>query len=248
MMQGTAGRGALLALARTEVDALGHACGLRLADYRAAHVERCVERAVAREPVADRTQLTALVARDDGARDRFRRWVAVSVSGMFRDKHQFDLLETELLPPLLHRVPNPRIWSAGSADGRELYSIGLLLQRAGRLEGARLLGSDLLAENVAAARAADYRNFTPSDALRRAVHWEQRDLLTDPAPPGAFDLILCRNVAIYLEPEARDQLHASLATALAPEGVLLLGRSERVVDPGGLGLKPAGRNAYRRCL
>lgn len=246
MMQGTAGRGAMLALARTELDALGQACGLRLHDYRAAHVERCVRRALAREPAADGGQLAALVARDDGARRRFRHAVAVPVSGMFRDKHQFDLLENELLPPLLARVANPRIWSAGSADGRELYSVGVLLERAGRLEGARLLGSDLLAENVTAARRADYPDFRPSDELRRAVRWERRDLLTDSAPPGAFDLVLCRNVAIYLEPTVREALHATLATALAPEGVLLLGRSERVVDPAGLRLAPAGRCAYRR--
>jgi chemotaxis protein methyltransferase CheR len=59
-------------------------------------------------------------------------------------------------------------------------------------------------------------------------------------------VILCRNVAIYLRREAKLLLHRRLADALAPGGVLLLGRAERVADPGALGLEAFGPHAYRR--
>lgn len=214
---------------------LSRAAGLELDAYRPRHVEERIGRALRAEGASDQAELTRRLTVDPGARSRFRRAVAVSVSGMFRDPRQFELLERELLPGLLAAAPL-RVWSAGSADGSELRSVAELLRRRGVLDGAYLLGSDVLDENVAIARAAG------GEALR----FEQRDLLTQPPPRGSWHLILCRNVAIYLQPEPRDRLHASLASALAPGGVLLLGRAERVADPGPLGLARVAPNAYRR--
>lgn len=229
-----------------QVRALGAAAGLPLGEYREAHVLERVRRALEREEVDGVGALVSLLRRDPGARTRFRRAVAVSVSGFFRDPHQFELLEAELLPGLLAARPRLRVWSAGAAEGQELYSLGILLERAGRLGDAYLLGSDLLAENVAAAAAGARPGAPVSDALRARVRWEQRDLVAEPAAPGAWDLVLCRNLAIYLTAAARDALHVRLAGALAPGGVLLLGRSERIADPGALGLRLAGPHAYRR--
>lgn len=227
-----------------QVRALGEAAGLPLGEYREAHVLERVRRALEREEVDGVGALVSLLRRDPAARTRFRRAVAVSVSGFFRDPHQFDLLEAELLPALLAARARLRVWSAGAAEGQELYSLGILLERAGRLDDTHLLGSDLLAENVAAAGA--HRSDEVSDALRARARWEQRDLVAQPAAPGAWDLVLCRNLAIYLTPVARDALHVRLAGALAPGGVLLLGRSERIADPAALGLRLAGPHAYRR--
>jgi chemotaxis protein methyltransferase CheR len=78
------------------------------------------------------------------------------------------------------------------------------------------------------------------------VRWEQRDVVAAPTPPGRWRLILCRNLAIYLRPQARDALHRKLAEALAARGVLMLGRSERISDPGMVGLETAGPHCYRR--
>ena len=140
-----------------QVRALGDAAGLPLREYREAHVCERVRRALEREEVDGVGALVSLLRRDPAARTRFRRAVAVSVSGFFRDPHQFDLLEAELLPELLAARTRLRVWSAGAAEGQELYSLGILLERAGRLDDAYLLGSDLLAENVAAAAAPPAR-------------------------------------------------------------------------------------------
>jgi chemotaxis protein methyltransferase CheR len=78
------------------------------------------------------------------------------------------------------------------------------------------------------------------------MRWERRDLAADGPPPGRWRLVLCRNVAIYLEPGARRRLYTTLAAALSVRGILLLGRSERLIDPSALGLRPAGPHAYER--
>jgi len=187
------------------------------------------------------------VQADPVLRVRLRRWVAVSHSGLFRDPQQFDVLE-DLLPGLLERSGDaPRVWSAGCAQGLELWSLALVLQRRGALGRALLLGSDVLEENVAAARGGEAARRAGLDpAIAPRLRFERRDLTREPAPSGRWDLILCRNLAIYLAPDAKQRLHRLLAGALAPGGVLLLGRTERLGDPAAFGLRPVADRAYER--
>lgn len=227
-------------------EALSRAIDLDLDAYREHHVTGRVELALARERVADASSLARLLATDVEARSRFRRSVAISFTGLFRDPAQFELLEHELLPTLLADGRRLRVWSAGCANGAELYSVALLLERLRALDRSFLLGSDLLQENIAQARRGVYGEEEMSAHLRRQTRWERRDLILDGAPPGHWSLVLCRNVAIYLTPIARDRLHRMLAGSLAARGVLLLGRSERIADPDRLGLERVGPHAYRR--
>lgn len=234
-----------LAVDPAEADrlALARVSALPLNVFRAEHLDTQLARAVTAEGVADLRALASRLAADPSARARFRRSIAVSVSGPFRDPQQFTLLERELLPPLIERPGRLRVWSAGCADGSELISLGRVLLKLGALDRAQLLGSDLLDENLVRARRADLD--VPAE-IRTRLRWEQRDLVAADAPAGTWQLVLCRNVAIYFTATARVQLEHTLASALAPGGVLLLGRSERLRDPAALGLAPAGPNAYRR--
>jgi chemotaxis protein methyltransferase CheR len=226
--------------------ALSELAGVDLAAYRDSHVSERVSRAVELEAVAGVDGLVRLLAVDGPARERFRRSLAVPVTGLFRDESQFDLLGRDLLPPLLSRGGGLRAWSAGCANGLELYSLGILLDRMGALGGAILVGSDLLGANVAEAERAAYDSIAIPTRVRERCRFERRDLIGEPAPSGAWRLILCRNVAIYLAREAKEALYHKLAAALAPGGVLLLGRSEWIANPEAFGLEEAGPRAYRR--
>jgi chemotaxis protein methyltransferase CheR len=225
---------------------LSAASGLRLEAFRAEHVADRIDRALAGEQLASADDLAALLRRDERARGRFRRSVAVSHSGLFRDPEQFETLEQRVLPRLLEHASRLRTWSAGCANGLELWSLAIVLSRLGVLDDAYLLGSDLLEENLAVARAGVYDVVEITPALRGRAHWERRDLANDPPPSGRFDLVLCRNVAIYLEPAAKARLHRMLAGALATGGVLMLGRSERLGDPASLGLRRVEPHVYER--
>jgi chemotaxis protein methyltransferase CheR len=229
-----------------DLAALSAASGLRLRAFRTEHVADRVDRALAAERLDSADALAAKLRRDQRARERFRRSVAVSHSGFFRDPEQFDALELRILPRLLEHATRLRAWSAGCANGLELWSLAVVLSRLGALDSAHLLGSDLLDENIAVARAGVYDVVEITPALRRRANWERRDLVHDPPPTGRFDLIMCRNVAIYLDPLAKSRLHRTLADTLAPGGVLLLGRSERLGDPAALGLRRVEPHAYER--
>jgi len=70
------------------------------------------------------------------------------------------------------------------------------------------------------------------DELRRAVRYARHNLLDPPpAPPGGFDVVMCRNVLVYLHAEAARRVARHLRDALAVEGLLILGTFGAVEDP-----------------
>lgn len=144
-----------------------------------------------------------------------------------------------------------RIWSAAASTGQELYSIAIVIREL--LAGSdrydiRLLGTDISSKAVARASAGVYndveieRGMPPGQAgryfVRRDAGWQIRDelrgmatfrsinLLRDFSMLGQFDVIFCRNVAIYFSDADRISLYARLAKALAPDGFLIIGSTE----------------------
>ena len=78
------------------------------------------------------------------------------------------------------------------------------------------------------------------------VSFEVGDLLRMPVQPASLDLVMCRNTVIYFTEEVRDALHARLVESLKPGGHLIVGTSERVADPRGLGLTSPFHFIYRK--
>src|SRR6185312_16236924 len=98
-----------------------------------------VGRACERAGGVDPNGLASAIAADSVLRTRFRRSVAISYGAVFRDPGQFELLERELLPPLLVGGRRLSAWSAGCGDGSELYTLGVVLERLGAIDRSTLL-------------------------------------------------------------------------------------------------------------
>ena len=179
----------------------------------------------------------------------------------------FDLLRDAVLPTLAAARPGGvvRVWSAACATGQEPYSLAML---AAEQPGLRLdlCASDGSERCLEKARAGLYTQFEVQRGLpiaqllrwfekagdtwrvrpelKGAVRWRRFNLLADMTPLGRFDLILCRNVLMYLAPDVRRDVLTRLAGALAPDGVLVLGAAEAASEaldmfeaaPGGRGL------------
>ena len=233
-------------LGQADLASLARASGLALQSYRQAHVSACVARALARHETQSVAGLARLCRRDPAVRATLRRCILVPVTGLFRDPEQFELLEQRVLPRLLGRRGGLSAWSAGCSDGSELYSVVVMLRRLGALARSRLVGSDMSAGRIELARRGAMVSATVRHEAGPVLRWERRDLLREPPPPGAFDLVLCRNVTIYFEPPAQRAVYVKLAAALGPGGVLMLGASERLLAPGQFGLTAAGPHLYRK--
>jgi len=200
----------------------------------------------------------------------------------FRDRTPFDLLAKATLPKLIQRrqTKRLRIWSAGCSTGQEAYSLAMLFAEDPlRWTGwtIDILGTDVSESAVRRAREGVYSQFEVQrglginqmirwfeeceggwravEPLRRMVRFQVQNLL-EPAPhPGQFDIVLCRNVLLYLNVERRGLVFDRIASAMEPDGWLMLGAGETVIgqtrrfeaDPEARGLyRVAGSTEDRR--
>ena len=149
----------------------------------------------------------------------------------FRDRAPFDLLSRYALPELAKRRAEGRrirIWSAGCSTGQEIYSLAMLFAEdpeAWHGWTIDLLGTDVSTGCIDRARAGSYSQFEIQrglginqmikwfeecsdgwravETLRKPVRFQVHNLLESPPHPGGFDIVLCRNVMLYLSPEKR---------------------------------------------
>jgi chemotaxis protein methyltransferase CheR len=144
-----------------------------------------------------------------------------------------------------------RIWSAACSTGQEIYSVAMVLKEVlgdPLRYGVRLLGTDISDEAVAKASKGIFspvemsrgltdvlraKYFRPvpggwqiSDELRALATFKKRNLMTDFGDLGKFDIVFCRNVAIYFTERDKIALFGRLERALERNGVLLIGAME----------------------
>lgn len=179
----------------------------------------------------------------------------ITVTSFFRDSSVFDLLQQRVIPRLFSdQKPGEsiRVWSVGCSTGEEAYSLTiLLLEEASRRETpaeVQVFASDLHVESLHRAREGFYLGDIQVDVsderLRRffvaqqggyRIRKEVRDrvvfaphnLMSDP-PFSKIDLIVCRNVLIYLQRGVQRDVIDLFHYALQPGGTLLLGSSETI--------------------
>jgi len=192
----------------------------------------------------------------------------------FRDRAPFDLLARYALPELhVRRQKNRRIriWSAGCSTGQEVYSLSMLFaEEPEKWIGwtVDILGTDVSNACIDRARSGSYTQFEVQrglginqmikwfeecadgwravEPLRKPVRYQVHNLL-EPAPhPGGFDIVLCRNVLLYLSPDKKALAFERLAGAMAEDGWLMLGAGETVIGQSvKLGADIKARGLYR---
>ncbi len=190
---------------------------------------------------------------DAEERARLSADLLIHVTSFFRDPAVFDHLSAKVIPDLLAAMTEDRllrVWVAGCSTGEEAYSLAMTcfeaIEAAGSGARLQILASDIDPEAIATARTGFYpkdiedavsperlaRFFVPEEggwrvnsALRDAIVFTVADLLSDP-PFSRVDLVSCRNLLIYLGPEAQKCVVARCCFALRPGGLLLLGAAE----------------------
>jgi chemotaxis protein methyltransferase CheR len=192
----------------------------------------------------------------------------------FRDRAPFDVLQRHALVELAQRRAKSkrlRIWSAGCSTGQEVYTLAMLFaEEPEKWRGwtIDILGTDVSTGCVDRARAGSYSQFEVQrglginqmikwfeetadgwravEPLRKPVRFQVHNLL-EPAPhPGDFDIVLCRNVLLYLSPEKKTLAFERIAGAMAEDGWLMLGAGETVIgQTSKLGSDVNARGLYR---
>ncbi len=185
---------------------------------------------------------------------RLQKDILISVTAFFRDETAFEELK-KVISQILSRKRESdelRVWVPGCATGEEIYSIGMvladLLGQDIRKYNVQLYATDVDTDALRLARAGQFsaaslealpinmveRYFDPvgeqyeiKKFIRDMIIFARQDLVVDP-PFMRQDLISCRNVMIYFKADLQNRILTTFHYALAPKGVLFLGKSESV--------------------
>lgn len=231
--------------------------GFRCASYKEKCLRRRIAVRMRARGVHTYGEYARILDSDLAEYDRLLDALTINVTKLFRNWDVYASIAQNVVPALWQRpLPRIRVWSAGSSSGEEPYSLAVLFHRYAALTGALsqigrvdVLGTDIDRQCLAAAERGEFdegdfsdtpdelrdRYFSPdppftiAPEIRSMVHFERRDLLNQPAPPGKFDLIVCRNVLIYFDRATQERLFDVFYGALAPDGFLVLGKVETLL-------------------
>jgi chemotaxis protein methyltransferase CheR len=178
----------------------------------------------------------------------------------YREKNQLDALAEEILPELARKnaaAKSLRIWSAGCSTGEEPYTLAILVRESGLFDNSwkvQIMGTDISQRVLRTARKAIYsqssfrtvddgfinRYFTRTEdgkyaldeSVKSMVDFGHMNLMDEKMMGliGDCDIIMCRNVIIYFDGNAKARVINSFSRKLVPEGYLLLGHSESLMN------------------
>lgn len=179
----------------------------------------------------------------------------ITITSFFRDQAVYEIVEQEIIPSLFtDKGPEDtvRVWSVGCATGEEAYSVAMLLiEEAERCHAApsiQIFASDLHKESLDMARDGFYPGDIEQDVdakrlerfffrengcyrvrkeVRELIVFAPHNLLADP-PFSRIDLLICRNLLIYLQRSLQQQVAELFHYALKEDGFLVLGSSESI--------------------
>ena len=227
--------------------------GFDFRDYKMPNLQRRISRRMDVLGIANLSEYAEYLETDPDEYKALFNSILVNTTQFFRDPEAWSFIRENILPEILEKADEVKIWSAGCASGEEAYSVAITL--------AEMLGEDLPGRRVRLyatdvdetalkfARSGTYtldqlsgvpqdirnRYFTRHDDvytiarnIRELLIFSRHDLILDPPIPR-IDLLLCRNVLIYFNRALQSRIIPKLHYALSDNGYLWLGRAETPV-------------------
>jgi two-component system, chemotaxis family, CheB/CheR fusion protein len=229
--------------------------GHDFSNYKVSTVLRRIERRMAANGLAGMERYRDLLEENPGEAHLLCQDMLIGVTSFFRDPDAFSLIRTQIFPRLFNdRGPDDpvRIWHASCSTGEEVYSMAILVREY--LDERKLdchvqfFATDIDETAIPQARSGIYPRgieaelgqerlqrffvMTETDCrvtkeLREMIVFAPHSLVKDP-PFSRLDLLVCRNLLIYLKSDMQQRLIALFHLALKPGGILFLGSSETV--------------------
>jgi two-component system CheB/CheR fusion protein len=182
----------------------------------------------------------------------------IGVTRFYRDTKSFDALKEKCLIPLLkdsHRQNSIRFWSTGCSTGEETYTLAMLvrdcMEELKIYPDVKIFGTDINNRAIETAAQGMYprsiladlpkswgeKYFTANgeglkviESIRKMIIFSPHNIINNP-PFNNMDLVVCRNLLIYLQPDYQQTILRNFHFSLQTGGYLMLGSSE---DPGAM--------------
>ncbi len=230
-------------------------CGVDFSLYKSSTIQRRVTRRLVLNKHETLAEYALFLKGNAKELDALYSDVLISVTSFFRNPEAFDALKRKVFPKILAargRDEPVRVWVLGCSTGQEAYSIAMtfaeaatedargaklqifatdlneaLLEKARHGFYAKSLAQDISPERLRRFFVEEEGGWRVSKLLREQVVFARQNVMSDP-PFSRMDLITCRNLLIYLEPELQKKIFPAFHYALKPGGFLFLGASESI--------------------
>lgn len=248
------------------VDSIKKKTGIDLAAYKEAQMRRRLTSLYEKKGYKNFGEFYQALDSNRDLLNEFLDRMTINVSEFYRNAKRWDILQTKIFPKLLGTNKRLKIWSAACSTGEEPYTIAMVLSNHVPLSQIAIHATDLDENAIQRAKVGIYperslaevptdmknkyfENQTPfykmSDSVKKSVTFKKHNLLKDTYDKN-FDLIVCRNVMIYFTEEAKDQIYQNFSNSLKPGGVLFVGSTEQIFNPGKYGFETEDTFFYRK--
>lgn len=226
--------------------------GIDFSFYKENTIIRRLERRVSINRFNTLEEYMVFLSESNKEKDILYRELLIGVTRFFRDQEVFSSINEKVLPKLTYSKKLIRIWSAGCSTGEEAYSLAMLFTEyitKNKIDceikifatdidrdAIEFAGQGLYPESIVAdvepVLLTKYftrkeNGYQVNEIIRKKVIFATHNLLKDP-PFSKLDLIVCRNLFIYLKPEMQKRLLAMFYYSLNPDGFLVMGSSESI--------------------
>lgn len=229
-------------------------------DYKLPTLLRRTQRRMSLRNIDDVDAYAKIVRADKQEAAALSRDLMINVSSFFRDPDAWEQLGEQVIEPLVARCESGdeiRVWSAGCATGEEAYTIAMLLlekiEQSGKRIRPQIFATDVsdslddaragvypetIAEQLSPERLAKFfikreSAYEAKDHLRELIIFARHNVIRDP-PFSRMDIIVCRNLLIYIEPDTQQKILGMFNFALRDQGTMFLGSAETIGMKGNL--------------
>lgn len=237
---------------------LNMSCDFDMSAYKDTYLKRRVAIRMRLSRCRAVDEYCGLLRGDRRELDQLLKALTIHVSHFFRNPAVFDMLRRQILPEMfaaamVSGAGSLRVCCMGCAGGEEPYGLAILLREYFSNEmlliPVNITASDIDEETLALARQAEYNEdrltevqpellaryfsknlgrYRLADELRTMVSFSCENITCTERYP-ASDLILCRNTLIYFNRSDQERILTGMVKALAPGGILVLGKSEAII-------------------
>lgn len=248
------------------VDNLKRKTGIDLGQYKEAQMKRRLTSLREKRGFSDFDSYFEAMLKDQVLFDELLERMTINVSEFYRNPKRWEVLEKKIFPRLLKENKRLKVWSAACSTGEEPYTLAIILSNFMPISQVSVFATDIDKVILERAKNGFYMDrslkdvpqdilkkyFTKealgyriNDEIKNTVTFKQQNLLADRYETG-YDLIVCRNVMIYFTEEAKNQLYHKFSNALKPGGVLFVGSTEQIFNPGNYGFETEDTFFYRK--
>ena len=231
--------------------------GVNFKDYKESTVTRRISRRIKILGLQTLKEYHALLSEDNLELDNLFHDLLIGVTYFFRNFDAFDYLDTEIISKIFEAnkgEENIRVWVAGCASGEEVYSLAILFAEhnkkyEGRFE-IKIFATDVNTDSLEIASLGTYLeshvkdvkphlleeyfvkeglNYRATSEIRNLIVFTKQNVCVD-SPFTKIDLVVCRNLLIYLNPSVQKKALSAFNFSLKKGGYLFLGPSESLGD------------------